>query len=124
MRRPLAASLLASSTVVVGVGLYAVGSGALPSQQDAQFCTLSGYLGLTDMVEEYDDVILADRVPASIRESCRGYDLHHFSAGELAMVDGIMFDDCVISWTAGGRSKASDLGIPCDPDEVVPLLSE
>lgn len=55
--------------------------------------------------------------PVSNREPCLRRRPPHY--GPLDGIDGVLFTDCVISWTAGGRDDAADLGIACTPGRRV-----
>jgi hypothetical protein len=58
-------------------------------------------------------------VPATQRDPCHGDDLWHMrmDASVFAQAEGVLFDDCVISWNRGGRTSAKKAGVPCTPHD-------
>lgn len=88
--------------------------------EPSRFCKTYGNI-IDSAPEQVGGYVLIVDQPASTRDPCRGYDLFHFTDLPEA-VDGIMFDDCIISWVAGGRAPAQDLGIDCvaNPDANPP----
>lgn len=114
MKRSLVLSSLAASGVLwLAVGVVAL-RGSWPNQGEPQFCHLGQYIGFSGDAIDYGEVTLVVDQPVTLRESCPGRDLQSFSKHELSSFDGVLFEDCVISWTNGGRSNARDEGIPCE----------
>jgi drug/metabolite transporter (DMT)-like permease len=87
---------------------------AMPGQQSEEFCELWGALP-SGQTETFGDLTLLVGEPIRNREPCNGDDLAHYSAADLAGVDGVLFDTCDISWVGGGRSSAAVEGFSCVP---------
>lgn len=100
----LAAGLTAVGAVVAGGLTYQL------SEPADVFCNAYGIgAGLEDRVR-HGDLVIIDHSWRT-RDPCGDDDLWHY--GELPGVDGVLFDDCRISWVGGGRTDADDVGLPC-----------
>ena len=81
-----------------------------PPQEE--FCEAYGVLAGNDVVT-VDDISLLIGEPIYRRDPCNGDDLWHYFDEDLVGIDGVMFDNCEISWVGGGRSAAAAEGIDC-----------
>jgi len=99
--------------VVIAVAVGAGWSLTL-SHPSSEFCELWGVLTDNRPVS-HGDVTLLVGEPIGRRVPCNGDDLWHYRAEDLAGVDGVLFDNCEISWVGGGRSTAAAEGIDCHP---------
>ena len=74
------------------------------------FCNAYGIAASPAEWVRHDGLIIIDHSWRQ-RDPCGDDDLWHY--GDLGPVDGVLFDDCQVSWVGGGRSKAEDVGIAC-----------
>lgn len=106
------------TVVVLGVGglglLLGVGTGlAMTWGPGEEFCEAYAVaLPLDERPVTFDELVILDHSYRE-RDPCRGDDLWHYMDSHLDGVDGVLFDDCVISWVDGGRTSAEDAGFPC-----------
>jgi hypothetical protein len=108
------AALIAGGVAVVGVA-------NIPDDEPDRFCAYGGMILGPPM--EFGDLTLWTDIPVNRRRPAgcedqwirldREPDLFLFTEEELSEVDGVMFQDCQISWVDGGRSHADDVGVPC-----------
>jgi len=107
--------------LLVGAGA-AVGLASIPDDEPDRFCAYGEFL-FGKSPQEFGDLTLWADVPVEFRRPAgceelwvrldKEPDLYLFSESELSKVDGVMFEDCQISWVDGGRSRADDVGVPC-----------
>jgi hypothetical protein len=103
--------LVAVVVCVLAAGAVLALTGAEPSEE---FCNASAVI-VSSEPERLDEWTLYVDEPAERRDPCQGDDLWHYVDEDLAEVDGVLFDDCVVSWVDGGRTPAADAGIDCTP---------
>lgn len=96
---------------------------AVSEQPREEFCEAWGIISGRQVIS-IDEISLLSGEPISAREPCMGDDLWHFAADDLKGVDGVLFDNCEISWVGGGRSTAAAEGIDCTPAPPVPVPSD
>lgn len=84
--------------------------------QTEEFCNASARIVTTDPMQVGEWTLYVDE-PAGARDPCQGDDLWHYQDEDLAVVDGVLFDDCVLSWVDGGRTTAAEEGIKCTPKD-------
>ncbi|MCP3991718.1 MAG: hypothetical protein GY724_21780 [Actinomycetia bacterium] len=78
-----------------------------------EFCAAYAVaLPLDEHPVTYGELVILDHSYRE-RDPCRGHDLWHYMDQHLDGVDGVLFEDCTISWVAGGRTSAEDAGVPC-----------
>lgn len=107
MRRAAALTLLATASLATATTALVVHRGR---RAEPQFCTGGEVVwGPVD----YGRLELVPDQPASMRDSCPGHDLWHYSPRWGG--DGVLFDDCVIVFFDGRRSTADAEAIPCEP---------
>jgi len=97
---------------VVIVLAFAVGWSWTSGPLTEEFCPTWGVLTDSPTVS-YGEISLLVGEPISNREPCNGDDLWHYSSEDLVGVDGVLFENCEISWVGGGRSTAAAEGIDC-----------
>ena len=98
--------------MVALAGLGWVTSRAAPR---AYFCEAWGEVPSGQTVTN-GEITLLGPDPVSHRDPCNGSDdLWHYFDGDLEDVDGVLFDNCEISWVGGGRSTAAAAGFECAP---------
>lgn len=103
--------LVAAVVGVLGAGAVVALMGDEPSEE---FCHASAVLVTSEPVQVGQWTLYVDE-PAERRDPCQGDDLWHYLDEDLAAVDGVLFDDCVLSWVDGDRTSAANAGIDCTP---------
>lgn len=98
---------------VVALSCSTSDEGALAFDDGRSFCEVGELIIGSDYIVSYGSTTLLVNQPVSRRERC-DTDLRPFPSDVLAKVDGVLFLDCSISWTDGGRSTAASEGISCD----------
>ena len=77
------------------------------SDGSATYCKAYANLwSRADVVEVDGATVLVNQ---GRRDPCGDNDLAHYALDDD--IDGVLFDDCLISWVGGGRSPASIVGI-------------
>ncbi len=114
MGRGLVAIAVCAAVIASAVGLYRT------ANRETEFCAAYGNI-VQGQVATFGEVTLLTGEPASHRDPCDGDDLWHYMTGDLDGVDGVLFDDCVISWVGGGRSTVAAESIPCEPEPIAPF---
>ncbi len=99
---------------IVIAGAVGAGWSFSSNHPSSEFCELYGVLTDSPAVS-YGDITLLVGEPIGRRDPCNGDDLSHYVAEDLVAVDGVLFDNCEISWAGGGRSTAAAEGIDCRP---------
>jgi hypothetical protein len=114
-------SLVAAAVLLAGLG---VGSIVVLDRAGAEseplLCPVPElFAGSADFITHGDVALLANQ-HHGLRDICPGNDLWVFAPQDIVQVDGVLFDDCVIAWTEGGRSSAEAEGVPCEPISGAP----
>jgi hypothetical protein len=108
---PKKVAVLAAAVCVVAAGAVVVLARDEPGER---FCNAAAALPRSEPKKVVEWTLYVGE-PAELRRACAGDDLWHYLDSDLARVDGVLFDDCIVSWVDGGRASAGEAGIDCTP---------
>lgn len=90
---------------------FTFGLAALSADREVSCTAYGANQAIEEQPSSYGDFVILDHSDRE-RDPCRDDDLWHY--GDLNGIDGVLFGDCVISWVEGGRTPASEVGVPCE----------